>query len=351
MNRARPTIRCLMDELATSVESPEQRAALSSRKIADLGPASLYCIEHPLLAKASDLLCGRNRNELLEHQISSVTDNVWYRVKLGQFRGAAWIGDDGEVWLCAVGLRKAGDRDDFYEQFQRQCVNGSDIFLPNETDKRRQRLETVWGADDKRIALLRFRVIQAVVLAVRDSTTQSTLLPTSVDPESLASREGAMLKVTVTVSGDDSPDELTLSIEVSDYKGNRPDDVVLEVQRSIPGLPLNEWEVVPAIGEHSTPCWYTFIDASWVNRLLEELGRLGLEEFAQSPPDLTDGPNGFAHFVVSSGLTEALVDSIAVRAMCKRSFVPGNDPDSRPLCPECATAQRQLEILADVPIG
>ena len=76
MALARPTIRCLLDELASGLTIAEQRAALLSGKLTDLGPISLSEIGHPLIVKAGELLHGRDPSELHEYKISAVTDHV-----------------------------------------------------------------------------------------------------------------------------------------------------------------------------------------------------------------------------------------------------------------------------------
>lgn len=313
MAKARPTIRCLLDELAGSAAlDVSVRSALASGSIADLGPLPLDDIEHPLLTKATETLAGREPEEIRHLRISAVTDNAWYRVKAGQARSAAWIDDEGTPWLCAVGVRRDGDRDDFYAEFGRRCASGSSVFLPTEQDRHRVGLERVRRADEFRLRLLRLSVVRAVAKACKEGVTQTIGVPTALESDSLHPRYGALLHVEVTA--DDGHDgDLTLSLVITDYGGNRYEDLLLEVRSAIPGLPLDDWDVLPAHAPHLDPCWYTLIETVWVGRLVAELEERGLEGFVDNPPDLTDGPGGFTHIVASHGLTSAIVNNTPTR--------------------------------------
>ena len=149
MANARPTIRCLLDDLRSDLGNADQRSGLASGSLRGLGKVPLRTIDHPLLEKVT-MLSDRPIAELHERRILAVTDYVWYRVKAGHFRGAVWIDKPGVPWLCAAGIRRDGDTSDFYADFERRCVSGSDVFLPSESDSKR--LDWRWPMRMTRIA-------------------------------------------------------------------------------------------------------------------------------------------------------------------------------------------------------
>ncbi|MFT4157333.1 MAG: hypothetical protein QM630_05305 [Microbacterium sp.] len=115
----------------------------------------LYETEHDLIAKAQRL-----PDEVASggaERVLSVDDRVWFKVKVGEYRGAGgWVTDVPEGlppqwWLVAGGLRRADSKDqDFYSALEAECrraakgtsasVN-SDHLLPQDIDFRRWRTE------------------------------------------------------------------------------------------------------------------------------------------------------------------------------------------------------------------
>jgi hypothetical protein len=339
--KARPTIRCLLDSLREGITDPNQRSALIAGRLESLGPVPLDEIAHPLLVKATEQFGERTLVELHEYRISAVRDVDWYQSKVGRHRGAVWIDLQGQAWLCAAGTRRAEDNDDFYNQFERQCAGGSSVFLPTEDDLKRLRLEAVYEAEDRRGTLLRERVVAALMHAAQDRTTVTSALPTAFDNGTLEPVDGAILILDVTW-GD--PGEITLSIEVTDYAAGHYNDVVHEIQMALPSVPLSDWDVIPATGDHLDPCWYALVDPEWIERFVTDIASRGVQAFVGDPPDLTDGPDGFSHLVNKNGLFEATVEGVAVRAICGRSFIPRSDPDA-PVCQRCAADHETLERL------
>jgi hypothetical protein len=93
---ARPTIRCLRDDLGLApppVDDP------------------LDEVGHPLVRRAGDQF-GDPAGP--RERIRAVDDRVLYKVKTGRWRGAVWIEDD-QPWLVAAGWREDGSPEDFYE--------------------------------------------------------------------------------------------------------------------------------------------------------------------------------------------------------------------------------------------
>jgi hypothetical protein len=87
--RARPTSRCLREDLALAVPRAD---------------TPLEEISHPLLARATE----RFADDQTPHgRIAAIDDEVLFKVKAQRWRGAVWVGG-GIPWLVAPG---GGKRD------------------------------------------------------------------------------------------------------------------------------------------------------------------------------------------------------------------------------------------------
>ncbi|MEW1721660.1 hypothetical protein [Streptomyces sp. NPDC093109] len=84
MRPARPTLRCLRDDLDLPVPAV-------TVPLAEIG--------HPLLAKAAEQFSGEDSKH---ERIRSVDDQVLFKVKVQRWRGAVWI-DADLPWLVAAG--------------------------------------------------------------------------------------------------------------------------------------------------------------------------------------------------------------------------------------------------------
>jgi hypothetical protein len=95
MHSARPTLRCLDEDLGLPL--PSVAAALDE-------------IDHPLLEKA---VAQFSDAETKHERIRSIDDAVLFKVKVQRWRGAIWL-DADLPWLVAAGQREDGSSDDFY---------------------------------------------------------------------------------------------------------------------------------------------------------------------------------------------------------------------------------------------
>ena len=101
--RARPTLRCLRDDLGQAV--PRADTPLDE-------------IEHPLLVKAVGQFTS---HETPHERIAAIDDQVLLKVKVQRWRGAVWIDGDGDPWLVSAGRREDGSPDDFYASLAAQA--------------------------------------------------------------------------------------------------------------------------------------------------------------------------------------------------------------------------------------
>ena len=121
--RARPTIRCLVEDLG--LELPELAV--------DLGE-----IDHPWLAELRRIAPTSPTGQ---KRILSIAHPVVYRLRVSTERGATWIDDDGVVWLCAVRRREDGSDSDAFAWFAQ--LHASDRLLPTDDDHLRDQAEEV----------------------------------------------------------------------------------------------------------------------------------------------------------------------------------------------------------------
>ena len=95
MERARPTLRCLVDDLKLPIPPADE---------------PLDEIDHSLLGKASEQFAD---SDTPHERIRAVDDQVLFKVKVQRWRGAVWT-EETLPWLVAAGWRESGSADDFY---------------------------------------------------------------------------------------------------------------------------------------------------------------------------------------------------------------------------------------------
>lgn len=122
--RARPTIRCLIEDLGLELTGFD----------VDLGEIDdLWLDELRRIAPTSPT--GQKR-------ILSIARPLVYRLRVSSFRGATWVDEEhGIVWLCAVRRREADSDDDAFAWFAELHARGQ--LLPSEDDRLRDRAEAV----------------------------------------------------------------------------------------------------------------------------------------------------------------------------------------------------------------
>jgi hypothetical protein len=130
--RARPTIRCLTDDLGVELPGLD----------VDLGE-----VDHPLLA---ELRRVARESPTGQKRILSIDSPLVYRIRVSSHRGATWVDEqvvDHEerviVWLCAAHPREAGSVDDAFAYFA--ALHTSDRLMPDTDDRLRDRAEAAIG--------------------------------------------------------------------------------------------------------------------------------------------------------------------------------------------------------------
>lgn len=120
--RARPTIRCLEDDLG--MELPELAV--------DLGD-----LEH---AWMDELRRIAPQSPLGQKRILSIAHPLVYRLRVSNERGATWLDPEEIVWLCAVERREDDSDDDAFVYFVE--LHGKSHLLPDDDDRLRDDAET-----------------------------------------------------------------------------------------------------------------------------------------------------------------------------------------------------------------
>jgi hypothetical protein len=141
--RARPTLRCLIEDLGLDVPG--------------LG-VSLGDIEHPWLDELRRLAPWSPQGQ---KRILAIVQPLVYRLRVSSDRGATWVDEEHDiVWLCAVHRREQGSADDAYAWFSSLHARGR--LLPSGDDRLRDRAEAAIRLQRGLIAELLHQVDQAL---------------------------------------------------------------------------------------------------------------------------------------------------------------------------------------------
>lgn len=328
----RPTIRCLFDDLADTVEDARQRSALQADQLPDLG-VRLHDIDHPIVAAARDRYAdGEPRPR---DRFRSVRDHPWVECRHGErWRGLVLWNPSAQRWLCFAGWHEFGSRDDVYERFTQQCTHGSTVdstrFLPVREDEVRLLGELRYLERSTKHLRFNREVLECLLGAVTAPGEMSTLeLP-----------DGSILRVTLRADGD--IDELNLQVTI-DWRGGEGAAMVERVKDAVPGIATNEWDVLPPGPTELDPIFLVYVDATWVARLLEAAAVHGLDVLGADPNLVLDPADGAAHIIPSRAkVSAAYVQGQPVRAICGRRFVPTSDPAATDPCPVCSRVREQI---------
>lgn len=121
--RARPTIRCLTEDLALELPGLD----------VDLGE-----IDHPWL---DELRRTAPTSPSGQKRVLAIARPLIYRLRVSSSRGATWVDEGrGIVWLCAVRRREEGSDDDAFAWFADLHTRGA--LLPSMDDRLRDLAET-----------------------------------------------------------------------------------------------------------------------------------------------------------------------------------------------------------------
>jgi hypothetical protein len=223
--RARPTLRCLTEDLGLGVPGLG----------VDLGD-----IGHPWIAELRRIA---PRSPEGQKRILAISQPLVYRLRVSSARGATWVDEEhSTVWLCAVHRREQGSDDDAYAWFAGLHANGQ--LLPSSDDRLRDRAEA---------AIRLQRGLTAELLHLVDEALRRT-------GTELAADLGGYLPCRVLVIASGGVEEIwcALSSRAADGSHVRDQlrdilfaalelhfpDAVFEVRRDWPTGEVGWWEVV-----------------------------------------------------------------------------------------------------------
>ncbi|MGO1177509.1 MAG: DUF3039 domain-containing protein [Flaviflexus sp.] len=350
----RVTIRCLCEDLNEGWDDvAQQRSFQTLRDLLEAGKSdseiarSLESVptvskaDHPLVRSFSAAF-EAGGSGVRRESISGLTDPYWWKQKVSRWRGAATDAEtvgDGEVWLCAGGLRSVGDDRDFYKTFTHQVsVNGSSKFLPSESDRKLQAIEEKISRKE---AWNRQVQLSALVCLDRAYSQESAVSfhvpgpsPTPVE-EPLMHLEFAVSKE--TIDGEELA-ELLLSVSSQDTSKPYLAEDALGSIREIVEPVVERWRLLPGPG--GMLIWSTILSADLIATAK------GAVELGELPEGVSKSGFRFAvraHYAKAHSLVDATVEGDPVRGLCGTWFVPTADPSGRDICPICAGRYEELD--------
>lgn len=331
----RPTLRCLLEDLAQDVTPEDVRAAL--RTIVDdmaadptyLLPCSLVDVGHAVLDKANLIA---NDEAAPRERIKVITDRHVIKVKTGDRRAALWQDDAGTWWLLAAGHRKDDGSGDFYRELKRFSKDSAPI-APTDADERYHRLDAAYAAECEAERAAHGRVLGALLTAAR--APRST-----IDVEAF----GATVSIMVV------PDEvglavLELSWEFAQFE--QQDRFPMDVLAMVPGREvIDAWDYLPPRKDSGSPhSWFTYVTEGWVEHMATsaELDDLLTNGDTWTPINpSSDGSEHFSHWAKGSVVTLAYATGIEIVGLCGARVVAHRDYEKLPICSSC---QENLELL------
>lgn len=328
----RPTVRCVLEDVADDLEDGAQRRDAQARRLPPLS-VPLHTLSHPIVGFAAQRYSSAPPEP--RDSIQSVRDQPWWKCRVSRWRGVVlYRNPDEQCWLCYVGFRREGDPEEAYAAFESSCKRGrntvdSSHYLPTDGDLARLKAELLY--EEKVEARQEFcaQVVEALLAAVGEPITQREL-----------ALSGAVVRIELRRAGDLG--ELWLSVEV-DWKAPGAGDVLARVLDAVPGIAEDEWEAIPAVGSHASPLWIVFVDNEWVRRLQAAAAEYGTAALANDPTLAADDGGGVAHIVHRAQVMRAQIEGRMIRTACGKRIVPRNDWHGIPECEGCAATHAAVQ--------
>lgn len=353
-SQRRVTLRCLCDDLRSDWHDVHQQrrfgrlragiAAGSSTSDTALlldGLPTTAQAAHPLVASFSAAFAGDDP-DVRRESISGLSDPHWWKQKVARWRGAATdaaIVGAGEVWLCAGGLRAAGDQRDFYATFMETVSgHGADRYLPAAEDRRVQEIEALVARRDAWSAQVKLSVVVALDSVLRESAPLTVHIPPPA-PHPTTERI-AHLELSVERLSDDDEEIIELTLVVSHQDRSRPHLVGLAIETalSVVSPVAEDWRVLPA--HEADEVWVALVGPEAVMAVRESVVAGELVE-SLAARGAVHGVH--AHYTERGRIVDASVAGDAVPGLCGQWFVPVADPDTMPVCEMCVRRYGELE--------
>lgn len=337
-HRHAKTLRALLSKCIAG-EVPESSVAAQLRNM-----PRLNALDHPLV-RHFDASFGRDQRSESRESISGLSAPHWWKQKTSRWRGAATdhsVVGPSAVWLCAAGIRRQGDADDFYAAFMRDVTrSGPHPWLPSAEDL------LAGKVDDKILALDAWKLqIHCGALALLAEAVQSPGETSTLEfpAPSRASSKAAIGQISMSIESVDVDGvelgEVFLLASILNRKQIQAVDLAVQIARAALQSDAEVW--------HST----TYTDDSYAfSALIDPIARAHSEELARSgnlPAESVPGGLRIglrAHYARKHGLVDAQVEGSSVLSLCGYWFVPTVDHTDLETCSECSQRHDQMGVV------
>ncbi len=298
-------------------------------------------IIHPAVLHLLDVFSPEHEFEGSRPTISKLGYPPVYKLKTSQYRGAVHVDQEGRAWLIAVGIRRDGDVDDFYESIDDQAS-----LLPTEADQKRLRVEDA----RRRLREWRREICLATVHAVAQSSTDGSEVTVDLPPLGTKVPAGQLsiqvyrldysgLSIASSdVGSENVPAEVNIDVRLGGWEHKAARDAALLCVACVIAPSEEQWDATPGPAgvSYTADCTESRLEQLMLISQLNDRHDM-TELMAEVVPDCV-APVSQGHVVPKSTLVDALVDGNAVRALCGQWFVPRQDPGDMPRCEDCVDA-------------
>lgn len=336
--RGRPTLRVLKEDLRDGWQESFVMRAVGDERYEDLLPLSE--LAHPIIRKTAESFTDTASADNYVGAIGSAVSIRLLEIKQSQWRGGVWTDPGtGVCWLVAAGRAKGGheDNDDFYKFVEREEHNGTITrLLPTEDDKRLLKLETAarirteWELNIQREVLVALQEICGGGIARFDVN----------HPLARLGRFATVELYVELVRGEDRIAADEVIVEFFPQRGVNFNEelywqLIVRVLASV-YPPAQGWD---RVGD-------AFHQMEEPGSLDKRISELETHDVMRTLAEVELG--AVAHFTHREHLASKIIDGTGVRSLCGVYFVPTQDADSLPACPQCEALYAALPKL---PLG
>ena len=299
----------------------------------------VWQLQHPAIKKAAEEFAGDVLATEGSHKyVSGLSNPRWLAIKTQQFRGAIWEDPTtGQAWLCDVGLRRAGQGEDFYASFMAAVeAAGPESFYPTEEDQQlllRETTDVAMHAWDR-------QVCEQAASACVDALTDRVLSYELIGPGG-----GVLCEVTIIV--DEVDDDTTPSVDTT-----APDniEVLVEIEWKDWALQDAEGWVAQLIQTSINPAelaWHSYPINGKPNYSIVTTAAL-VRACRARTFSLTDAelgvsvPGDRAHRCRTTDISKSVVTGTPMQSLCGCWFVHRASGDDLPRCAECEAIYESL---------
>ena len=349
----RVTLRCLCEDLDSDWANSHQRREFArlwrlaqgdasngelARIIKSLPPTVM--IDHPLVTSFRSAF-EDDAKTVRRESISGLSNPHFWKQKSNRWRGAATEAIDavgeGEVWLCAGGLRAQGDNRDFYNQFCSHIkAHGALKFLPTAADRRYQDVEAKNARREAWRAQIQLSTLICLNKALKTREDNSLHVPAPKPDSEDAPLLHATFQVERVDDAVESITELVVQIHINDLKHMNLATLAKNYVLNAIEPNVEAWSLLPGAGT----------DTIWATDVTPQIGELAATASESNElPASSRGkwaPAASAHYSRKNYLVEAHVKGDPVRGLCGTWFVPTDNPDNHPICPICKERYQAL---------